>query len=1178
MAFLKRGEPIEISPGSIQSTSSVTPIIDAKIIEDFAKYASNLKRIAPKAEDFLYFSAVMMHAAEASLLNEDGTQKLTSKGEAASAHWDRTGGSWRWKSNDPSVKPYKNSNGDIFPEDELIKAYKKWIGKPLCIDHKSSSVDHVRGFIVDTYYDRKLKRVIALCALDKFNYPDLARKVATGYSNSVSMGTAVGKAICSDCGTVAKTEADFCKCMRGRTCYGEINVDLNPIELSIVVNGADPLARIKQVIAHQVDALNNYVDSKQREISKVAEKTYKAYLTVEDSDKVDAVGESTLDEESDKKVFLSATSLEQLKRDVQEAFDKLQSLDSSLDEENMSENTNDTALPQTHSSVSMDESDLAATDSNIAPPPARLASDESGLHDQLKVVKAKLELMQRDLDKLAQFTNTSNQKQEEIMAGNKENLNKKGYFQGAGGDNEPTPGQVKYTKDPLNEQLRDNEDRQMQAKDVGGGDSGMADGDLEKKKMLARAQAEDRAFNRTAIVNASKARLEKIKEAYFNGAPESDPNKVLPYPVDKLQTELREKHDKQMVGQKPFPGVGNVDGLHPSPDSADDSDELKRKEKLLRAALKARFVKAAKSDGSYDAGKSAWEIYSPEGKLLLTASVEQISGGNSKDHHESVATKECAADLMSRVRKLGAERVAVGFLKKAQDAAPMLPEAAPPADAAPAAPMSDAGMGGPASDTGAEGDPKENAVELADQVRDLSSDLVEAVRALTGEQAEMGDVDAMKADDSSDSAVKSASLHTMRKELNASLISALKEAIATLNYHEQELKTIASMYEKGAVNEVNKDFVGNLVEESATETKEAIANSFKLLGAFVKYARGTQAIVKRAQEAALTQGNGENMAHNDSLMAMVDKGSSAMPAADALDAMLASDMAAADAAEEMDSSMDADDNDAGQVMTNDPAKAKEMAEKGLNVQVTASLNTSSKASRAAARAKLAAEMKWNPVLNEFHKHVDRGPDFDVKPTGNLGDVETIEQTHDAMMDVATAPVSVRKEAEAIHQLVSEGKLDPKDIDLLVANGVDADAVKYYKQFWGQAGSEGSQFATELLKEHAKAQLEEQMSQYRVKLARAYELTYEMVDRELIGRDRSSVTSQVDQVMKWNDESFESVRRVVANQKPSLRKEASGRMPQVGILGLNDNSSAKSEESDFASQLAAAFSKSSNRAF
>src|ERR1700676_4065 len=148
--FVKLGELIEI--GRVENTESCLPAVSPEILENFRKFAVNLKKIAPKAEDFLYFSAVMMHAAESAALNDDGTHKLTVQGNNVEVGWDKSGNTWRWMSNDKSIKPYKNSNGDIFPEEELVKAYKKWIGKPLCIDHKSSSVDHVRGFIVDTYY------------------------------------------------------------------------------------------------------------------------------------------------------------------------------------------------------------------------------------------------------------------------------------------------------------------------------------------------------------------------------------------------------------------------------------------------------------------------------------------------------------------------------------------------------------------------------------------------------------------------------------------------------------------------------------------------------------------------------------------------------------------------------------------------------------------------------------------------------------------------------------------------------------------------------------------------------------------------------------------------------------------------------------------------------------------
>ena len=145
--FIKVGEANTIN---LESIESCLPAVSNEMLETFRKTAADLKKIAPKAEDFLYFSAVMMHAAEAAALHDDGTPRLNARGEKVEVGWDKSGGTWRWTTNDPSIKPYKNSNGDIFPEEELVKAYKKWQHKPLCIDHKSSSVDHVRGFIVDT--------------------------------------------------------------------------------------------------------------------------------------------------------------------------------------------------------------------------------------------------------------------------------------------------------------------------------------------------------------------------------------------------------------------------------------------------------------------------------------------------------------------------------------------------------------------------------------------------------------------------------------------------------------------------------------------------------------------------------------------------------------------------------------------------------------------------------------------------------------------------------------------------------------------------------------------------------------------------------------------------------------------------------------------------------------------
>ena len=260
MLIIKLGEATVITSADIHSANNV--MSDPIILERFQKVATELKTIAPKADDFLYFSAVMMHAAEAALLDNESVIIKDANGNDVTAEWKKEKNSWSWICSDSNVRPYKNSNNDIFPEEELIKAHKKWVGKPLCLDHKSSSVDMVRGVVVDTYYDHPNKRVIALCALDKKNYPDLARKVSTGYAASVSMGTAVGKAICYDCGNVATIESEFCNHMKNKTTYGEINIDLNPIELSIVVSGADPRARIRHIVA-AADSIAQYIDSKE---------------------------------------------------------------------------------------------------------------------------------------------------------------------------------------------------------------------------------------------------------------------------------------------------------------------------------------------------------------------------------------------------------------------------------------------------------------------------------------------------------------------------------------------------------------------------------------------------------------------------------------------------------------------------------------------------------------------------------------------------------------------------------------------------------------------------------------------------------------------------------------------------------------------------------------------------
>lgn len=1142
-----------------------------------------------------------------------------------------------------------NCNGDIFPEAELIKAYKKWIGKPLCIDHQSSSIDHVRGFIVDTYYDRNLKRVVALCALDKKNYPELARKVATGYSNSVSMGTGVAAAICYDCGQIARAEKDFCNHMRTKSCYGEINTELNPIELSIVVNGADGKAKIKHIIAAK-NALAKYVVAKEKEFGDL-QRMFSATFNFHGNDD---------DSSSSKTLEISSRNIEDFEKSVNEALNEIKDLNEEVDEadqELLEQSILDDKESATDSASDLEDAssieELETSDKNqamaLGVPSANKYAIE--LKKSIAGIENKLNQIKQDLQKFA------NKKEELNMS-----QNKKAYYQGAGGENEPTPGEKKYPIDPLNEKVRETGDKQMIVEDTGPVD-GLFPGDLEKKKMLARAEAEERSMRRQAVVALAKKAIEERNEeqlkavaqsthanelsqlvnsfhktlvnatnfanvndkqtapflnavlkqlvaapsfdkkaaavaanaskleslgdkyaelveatkavmqqfsamnpklGYFQGGGgvnEPTPGKPK-YAPDKLNTEVREKGDKQMVGAKPFPDVGPVDGMYPG-----DKD---LKESLKRASYKARFVKNAE-----DLGDSKWEVYYGD-KLILQASVDELTGNRSDFLFESVATKEFGSKLLERVKTAGANKV-VQMFKAAQEppapapqpapaapeAAPAMPEAAP-ADANPMAGLDEAGT-----------EDKQDVGELAEKVKDLASelapvasDLKEAVNGLLGEQAQMGETTPKQAALLSPDLL---ALQAMRKELNASLTSTMKEAVANLEDHIEELDTLSGFAEKGIINSANASLVTSLAEDAIAEAKTALANGMKLMAAFVKYAQGSESIVKRAQ----MEMGGLESKMDEPVFSERDDAFNAADEDEEIRKLLEQD-AEESLEHDMEDELDAD------VTVKTPAQAAEVAKtapEGTEVKVEASFDLTTKEGRAQMRAKLAADsLKVSPVLDEAHPKGGFTTELDVKPSDDLAKVEDLKEVQKKMLDIANAPPKVRKQAEKIHQFVSEGKLDKNDVDSLVAEGVDKDAVAYYKKFYGQVEG-GSEFASEMLKEHTKAQMEKELNGYKVKMARAYDLAYSMVERGLCGSDRESISDQVEQIMAYNPEAFESLKRVVAMTPTQTTKTASSlRIPLVGSINTGESNGASADSDDINSLLTAAFSKSTRRMF
>jgi len=249
--------------------------------QQFKKLVAEVKRVAPRSEEFTYFRCIAIHAMEAanldtqgsaihkghiSVAGDDGNCKVCGTALNKDAQGSSIDGLWCIASD---IDPYVNQNGDAFPEAQLLEGYKSFIGRGLFVNHASSDVEKIRGIILDAAWVPQHKRVELLVALDKTAFPELARQIQAGYSNDVSMGTQVSFSRCSKCGNKAITENDYCTCVRdskGLTVSGskiyEVNYGLNFIEISLVTTGADPQAKIRQVLASLNRVLEQRVDNK----------------------------------------------------------------------------------------------------------------------------------------------------------------------------------------------------------------------------------------------------------------------------------------------------------------------------------------------------------------------------------------------------------------------------------------------------------------------------------------------------------------------------------------------------------------------------------------------------------------------------------------------------------------------------------------------------------------------------------------------------------------------------------------------------------------------------------------------------------------------------------------------------------------------------------------------------
>jgi len=733
MAIRKIGENLSFSP----DTNLMTPkeaLADEQIAKRFVKLAKKLKRIAPRASDFLYGHAIMMHAAEACLIDQDtGEPVLASNGKPAKGSFvpikvKGNEHSVKWESPD-GLKPYKNANGDIFPEDELLKAYKNWVGKPLCKDHKSDSVDGIRGIIIDTYYDPKFKRVHALFALDRKNYPDLARKVETGYANCVSMGTAVGRSVCTECGHVARTERDYCHHVRGRTNYGEVNLDLSPIELSLVVNGADGLAKIRQIVA----SLQNYAEQKQERIDELlvgacVNPTELQALADNINEMQTKLNTLMKLEQKTKRVEAKSSPIHGLENmDMGELVAALKAVTNPALKEKIEEvlaakfgigNTETDeappALPATGGGSEPSVSPMAGngegtyrtTTTPISVEPSqRLASLEGDgnlgvLFNEIRLLRSKIEKLSKSFNELKTVSKEDdNMNSARLRARAKA---RRAYWLGGGGINEPTPGKPKYEKEEA-DKIRDTEDKQMVGEPLETGSEGLHPGDEGRtwetrnlgggKADKKKAEIEERKLRRQALLEQvqktdkdaaedgklTEAQLQERRlrrRAYWlggGGINEPTPGKEK-YPKEEAD-KIRDNEDKHLQG---IYDMGGTDGMVPG-------DE-KVKKMWLRARLRAKFTKVADDQGNLVKDASRWDVYAGD-KLILTATGKEIFDDQLDENWDYLSSKDYGKDIIRHIRTEGFDEVSY-LLKGAQD--PLAPGGADPLAGGAPAPGGDA--------------------------------------------------------------------------------------------------------------------------------------------------------------------------------------------------------------------------------------------------------------------------------------------------------------------------------------------------------------------------------------------------------------------------------------------------------------------------------------------------------
>ena len=142
-----------------------------------------------------------------------------------------------------------------------------------------------------------------------------------------------------------------------------------------------------------------------------------------------------------------------------------------------------------------------------------------------------------------------------------------------------------------------------------------------------------------------------------------------------------------------------------------------------------------------------------------------------------------------------------------------------------------------------------------------------------------------------------------------------------------------------------------------------------------------------------------------------------------------------------------------------------------------------------------------------------------------------------------------------------------DDEKMKALAVDSEAASYWRQYFGEGDEDSKAFGQELVKELEAKKVEASAETLRVKMARAYDLAFEMMNAGIINSDSASINQQVDEIMTFDDKAFDSFKKSIARLKGNVRT-ASVKTVQVGMQSeiAEGSKAASSQPVNLAGQL------------